>query len=118
MSDTITAPFIITPFFQTTGEVSYQPAKPDAMCSDPGDALLSGSPPALWHEGEAAGEESAALCADAPVTPLQGKAGEGGRGDMWGKCLSLGHGNVKAERRVEDLGGIFLYSPFTPLFSL
>lgn len=62
MSDTITAPFIITPFFQTTGEVNYQPAKPDAMCSDSGDTLLSGSPPALLHEEEAAREVGSTPC--------------------------------------------------------
>lgn len=63
-------------------------------------------------------EKSAALHADVPITPLQGKAGEGGRRDTWGKCSSLGHSNVKAERTAEDPGGVFLYSLFTPLFSL
>lgn len=62
--------------------MNYQPAKPDVTRSDLGSALLSGSPPALWHQGEAAGEESAALHADVPVTPLQGEAGEGDRRDM------------------------------------
>lgn len=98
--------------------MNYQAAKPDVTCSDLVNALLSGSPPALLHRGEAAGEESAALHADVPVTPLQGEVGGGDRRDMWGKCASLGHGNVQGEGRVEDLGSPFSYSPFAPLFSL
>jgi len=92
MSDTITASFIVTPFFQTTGEVNYQPVKPDVTHSDLGNALLSGSPSALLHQGGVAGEESAALHADVPVTPLQGEVEEGGRRCMWGKCTSPSHG--------------------------
>lgn len=75
--------------------MNYQPAKPDVTRSNLVNALLSGSPPALLHQGEAAGEKSAALHADMPSTPLRGDAGEGDSRAMWGKCTSLGHGNVK-----------------------
>lgn len=97
--------------------MNYHSAKPDVTCSDLGNTFLSESPPALLHQGEAVGEEAAALHADVPVTLLQGEAGEGSRGEVWGKCTSLCLGNVKGERRVEDLESTFLYSPFTS-FSL
>lgn len=54
--------FCNNPFLQTTSEVNYQPVKPDVTCSDLGNALCSGFPPALLHQGEAAGEVSIPCC--------------------------------------------------------
>lgn len=52
-------------------------------------------------------------------SPLQGEVGEGDRRDIWGKCTSFGHGNVRGERRVEDLGSaFFVLSIRSPLLTL
>lgn len=94
------------PFLQTTSEVNYQPAKPDVTYSDLGNALFSGFPLALLHQGEAAGEVSIPCrCASHPSV---GRGLRKRQKEHVGKIHSLGQGNVKGERMAEDIGRTFL----------